>query len=229
VGCATGEEAYSLAILLLEYAARLEASPQIQVFASDLHPRSLERAREGFYPGDIETDVDAERLRRFFNFENGGYRVHKELRDLVIFAPHNILVDPPFSRQDLISCRNLLIYLKRNVQREVIEMFHYALNPEGTLLLGSAESVESSELFRVEDKKLSVFVKRNVPPRDPRLPLFPLKWNRLHEGTVRLDYPSEPVAYGRLHQQMSSSTRRPVCWLVRTTKSFICRSTRAAT
>ena len=96
VGCATGEEAYSLAILLTEEATRREASHTIQIFASDLHERSLEKAREGFYPGDIEADVSPERLRRFFHKENGGYRVRKEVRELVVFAPHNIMGDPPF-------------------------------------------------------------------------------------------------------------------------------------
>jgi two-component system CheB/CheR fusion protein len=138
VGCATGEEAYSLAILLAEEAVRHETPPTIQIFASDLHSRSLEKARDGFYPGDIESDVSPERLKRFFQKENGGYRIRKELRDLVVFAPHNLLADPPFSKMDLISCRNLLIYLERDVQQDAIELFHYALNPDGALLLGSA-------------------------------------------------------------------------------------------
>jgi signal transduction histidine kinase len=190
-------------MVLVDEAARHDAPPQIQIFASDLHARSLERAREGFYPGDIETDVSEERLRRFFHRENGGYRIRKELRDLVVFAPHNILADPPFSRQDLISCRNLLIYLERDVQRDVIELFHYALNSEGTLLLGSAESIDAADLFRVEDKKLCLFLKRNVPPREPRLPVFPLTWSRIPgESPARPEYPTEPVGYGRLHQQM---------------------------
>jgi two-component system CheB/CheR fusion protein len=203
VGCATGEEAYSIGMLLVEAGAKHELAPHVQVFASDLHARSLEKAREGFYPGDIETDVSAERLKRFFNKENGGFRVRKELRDLVVFAPHNILADPPFSRLDLISCRNLLIYLERDVQRDVIELFHYALNPEGTLMLGSAESIDAQDLFRVEDKRLCFFRKRNVPSRDFRLPVFPLTRTRLPgEPGPRPEQSSEPVAYGRLHQQM---------------------------
>ncbi|MDB5334811.1 MAG: response regulator, partial [Planctomycetaceae bacterium] len=119
VGCATGEESYSLAILLVEHVSRQPAPIQIQIFASDLHDRSLQRARDGFYPGDIETDVSAERLRRFFQKEDNGYRIRKELRELVVFAPHNLLTDPPFSRMDLISCRNVLIYLERNLQKDV--------------------------------------------------------------------------------------------------------------
>jgi two-component system CheB/CheR fusion protein len=203
VGCATGEEAYSLAILLVEEAAKQEAPPHIQVFASDLHSQSLERAREGFYPGDITTDVSAERLRRFFQQENGGYRIRKEIRDLVVFARHNLLADPPFSRLDLISCRNLLIYLEREVQQDVIELFHYALNPDGTLLLGSAESVDASDLFRAEDKRLCFFRKRNVQPRESRLPVFPLTRTRFGDnGGVRGAQSPSPIVYGNLHQRM---------------------------
>jgi two-component system CheB/CheR fusion protein len=202
VGCATGEEAYSLAMLLVEAAGTRELVPQIQVFASDLHARSLEKAREGFYPGDIETDVSAERLKRFFHKENSGFRVRKELRDLVVFAQHNILADPPFSRQDLISCRNLLIYLDREVQRDVVELFHYALNPDGTLMLGSAESIEAADLFRIEDKRLCFFQKRNVPAREPRLPVFPLTRNVAAGNASHPKQSSEPVAYGQVHQQM---------------------------
>jgi two-component system, chemotaxis family, CheB/CheR fusion protein len=203
VGCATGEEAYSLAIALVEEAGQRDVPRQIQVFASDLHADSLDKAREGFYPGDIATDVGPERLARFFTKEDGGYRIRKEIRDLVVFAPHNILADPPFSRLDLISCRNLLIYLERDVQHEVIELFHYALNPEGVLLLGSAETMEAMDLFRVLDKKLCVFRKRNVPVREPRLPVFPMTRHRgpgeLRKAPVRQ---GEPIAYGRLHQHM---------------------------
>jgi two-component system, chemotaxis family, CheB/CheR fusion protein len=203
VGCATGEEAYSVAMLLVEEAARRETPPQIQVFASDLHTRSLEKAREGFYPGDIATDVTPERLKRFFQQENGGFRIQKEIRDLVVFAPHNLLSDPPFSRMDLISCRNLLIYLERDVQQNVIELFHYALNPEGTLLLGSAETVDTSDLFRIDDKKLCFFRKRNIRPREPRLPVFPLTRTRFGaDGGARLSESVLPVVYGELHQRM---------------------------
>jgi two-component system CheB/CheR fusion protein len=203
VGCATGEEAYSLAILLKEAAGKFETPPQIQVFASDLHARSLVIAREGFYSGDIETDVNPERIKRFFQAEDGGFRLRKELRDLVVFAPHNILSDPPFSRMDLISCRNLLIYLERDVQQEVIEIFHYALNPEGTILLGTAESIETSDLFRAADKKLCIFVRRNTLVREPRLPVFPLAHNRfLDERQTRGNHPSESIAHGDLHQRL---------------------------
>lgn len=202
VGCATGEEAYSLAILLSEEAAKHDIAPQVQVFASDLHSRSLERARDGIYPGDIETDVNEARLKRYFHKENGGYRIIKEIRDLVVFTPHNLLADPPFSRLDLISCRNLLIYLDREIQRDVIELFHYALNPDGVLLLGSAETMEGTELFRVEDKRLCIFRKRNVPTREPRLPVFPMiRTPKIPNGS-REEAAPQPVSYGSIHQKL---------------------------
>jgi two-component system CheB/CheR fusion protein len=203
VGCATGEEAYSLAILLIEAVARQGIMPQLQVFASDLHKGSLDRAREGFYPEDIETDVGTERLERFFTRESGGYRIRKEVRDLVVFAPHNILADPPFSRLDMISCRNLMIYLEREVQRDVIELFHYALAPDGYLLLGSAETIDGLDLFRAEDKRLCLYRKRNVPAPEPRLPVFPLTRRRfLTDLPPSADRPPETPAYGALHQRM---------------------------
>src|SRR5262249_14122727 len=109
VGCSTGEEAYSLAILFLEECGRRAVPPKIQIFGSDPYRRSIETAREGFYPGDIEVDVSAERLKRFFRKENGGYRINKEVRDLVTFAPQSLLSDPPCSRLHLIACRSLQI------------------------------------------------------------------------------------------------------------------------
>jgi two-component system CheB/CheR fusion protein len=201
VGCATGEEAYSLAMLLVEAAGRRETPPRVQVFASDLHKHSLDKAREGFYPGDIEADITPERLKRFFHKENGGYRVNKDLRELVVFAPHNLLSDPPFSRLDLICCRNLLIYLERDVQREVVELFHYSLGPGGHLVLGSAEVVDASELFRTDDKKLCLYRKRNVPPPEPRLPVFPMTRSRV-TGPSSQAASGTPVAYGEMHQRL---------------------------
>jgi two-component system, chemotaxis family, CheB/CheR fusion protein len=203
VGCATGEEAYSIAILLLEAAARTTKPPHLQVFATDLHEHSLDKAREGFYPGDIEAVISKERLARFFHKEDGGYRIRPNLREMVVFAPHNLLSDPPFSRLDLISCRNLMIYLRRAIQQEVIDLFHYVLKPDGVLVLGSSETVDDSELFSVENKSYCIYRKRNVPAPDLRLPVFPLipsrrpareKWPR--------DQSSEPIAYGALHHQL---------------------------
>ena len=202
VGCSTGEEAYSLTILLLEEAAQRDTPPEIQVFASDLHEESLHRAREGFYPGDIKVDVSEERLRRFFVAQEGGYRIRKEVRDRVVFAPHNLMSDPPFSKIDLIVCRNVLIYLQRDMQRNIIDLFHYALQPGGTLLLGSSETIEGTELFQTEDKGHCLFRKRNVPPPELHLPVFPITQSR---STVPVHAPAdktEPVVYGALHHRI---------------------------
>jgi two-component system CheB/CheR fusion protein len=170
--CATGEEAYSLAILLSEQARELEAPPLIQIFATDLDEQAIKAAREGSYPSTIESDVSGDLLRRYFVKEVHGYKVRREVRELVLFAQHDLLKDSPFSRLDLISCRNLLIYLSRDAQQRVFEIFHFALLPQGLLFLGSSESVEDgSALFTVLDKKHRIFVKRPMPRAALPLPI----------------------------------------------------------
>ena len=157
-GCATGEEAYSVAMLLLEEVGRHEPGPAIQVFGSDLDARALAVAREGRYPAAIETDVSEERLRRFFVREGEGYRVREELRDVVLFAVHDLLKDPPFSRVDLVTCRNVLIYLDRELQEQVCSTFNYALSPGGFLMLGTSESADSpAGLFRIVDRNARLY------------------------------------------------------------------------
>lgn len=173
VGCATGEEAYSLAMLLLEEAMRHPTPPQVQVFASDLQERALRIAREGLYPEAIAVDVTPERLQRFFRREEGGYRITKPLRDAVVFATHNLLQDPPFSHLDLIVCRNLLIYLQPAAQRQAIGLFHYALQDTGYLLLGPAETLERTDLFRMEQKAVHLYRRRHVARSEVPLPDFP--------------------------------------------------------
>ncbi|MDQ8033206.1 MAG: CheR family methyltransferase, partial [Bordetella sp.] len=168
--CATGEEAYSMAMLLSEYARGLDAPPAIQVFASDLDDEAIRVAREAIYPPTIEGDVSEERLRRFFVREHRGYRVRRELREMVLFAAHDLLKDSPFSRLDLVSCRNLLIYLNREAQTRVLDTFHFALRADALLFLGSSESVEdASSLFSVVDKRRRLFRKR--PARRVMLPV----------------------------------------------------------
>ena len=142
VGCATGEEAYSLAILMLEEAGGREIRPNIQIFGSDLDEGALATAREGRYPRAIEADMSEERLNRFFVEEVEHYRVRKEVRDIVLFAHHSALKDPPFMRMHLVTCRNLLIYLERDLQQQLLALFHYALKPGFYLFLGSAESAD---------------------------------------------------------------------------------------
>ena len=165
-GCATGEEAYSLAMLLAEAAAELSAPPSIQVFASDLDGDAVARARNGLYTLNDCADVAPERLRRFFAKEGERYRVRKELREMILFAHHNVVKDPPFSHLDLISCRNLLIYLNRTAQQQVLEMSHFALNAGGFLFLGSSESIEGAgDLFATVDKEACLFNSRAAAPR----------------------------------------------------------------
>ncbi len=174
VGCATGEEAYSLTILLMEAAARYDSQSEIQVFATDLHERSLNKARQGYYLGALEADVTPKRLKRYFLKEDSGYRVRKEVRERIIFTAHNLLTDPPFSRLDLIVCRNLLIYIERDVQNDAIELFHYALKPEGFLVLGTSETVERPDLFAPLNKNLKIFKKLTTARSEPHLPVFPV-------------------------------------------------------
>jgi chemotaxis methyl-accepting protein methylase/signal transduction histidine kinase len=159
-GCATGEEAYSLGIVLLEHAARLRSVPQIQIFATDIDDKALAFARQGCYRAGIALDVAPARLQRFFVRDNRRYRVHDELRELVLFAPHDLLRDPPFSRLDLISCRNLLIDLERDAQRRAFKMFHFGLRGDGVLLLGASDSADGSQLFDAVDHDHRVFVRR---------------------------------------------------------------------
>lgn len=200
IGCATGEEPYSLAMLLLDEAAKRKAPPKVQVFATDLHQASLDRARDGAYAGEIQSAVGAERLKRYFKPDPTGHRLGIEVRETVVFAPHNLLTDPPFSRLDLISCRNLLIYLERELHRQVAELFHYALNPEGVLVLGSAETVDSSELFRVESEKRRVFRRRSIPGAEPRLPAFPLSRGNTVNGEAPGRATKQRSGYSDLHQ-----------------------------
>src|SRR5262249_40400340 len=134
-GCATGEEAYSIGILLIEEAARRAVRLQLQVFASDLDTGALATAREGRFPAAIAADVSEDRLRRFFEREGDHYRIKREVRDILLFATHSLLKDPRFSRVELISCRNLLIYLDREVQQQACATFAYALVPGGYLFL----------------------------------------------------------------------------------------------
>lgn len=145
-GCSTGEEAYSLAIIFKEvlHRAKSTAPYSIEVFASDLDNHAIDRARAGLYPYTIAADVSEERLARFFVKDDGFYRVSNEIRELMVFAPPNMVMDPPFSKLDILTCRNLLIYLTATLQQKLLPFFHYALNPGGVLVLGTAETVGSA-------------------------------------------------------------------------------------
>jgi two-component system, chemotaxis family, CheB/CheR fusion protein len=174
-GCASGEEAYSIAMLLCEHAGRLEKPPRIQVFATDIDEQAIAEARDGLYPATIEADVSQERLREFFMHDHGRYRVRKEVREKVLFAAHNVLKDAPFSRCDLISCRNLLIYLNSKAQAQLFDIFHFALRAGGLLFIGGSENQgQAQSLFSPVDAKHRLFVRRSTPRPTWKLPLLPL-------------------------------------------------------
>jgi two-component system, chemotaxis family, CheB/CheR fusion protein len=179
-GCSTGEEAYSLAMLLQEGAEALKEGRKVQVFATDIDSRALAIARAGVYAADIALDVSPARLARFFAPEVGGdgYRVKKGIRDLLVFSEQDVAKDPPFSKLDLISCRNLLIYMGAELQRRLLPLFHYALNPGGYLFLGASETVgESGDLFSVVDRRAKIYQRKDAFRPGPRYfpsPVIPL-------------------------------------------------------
>ena len=165
-GCATGEEAYSLAICLSELLRRIQKSSPLQIFATDIDEQALETARLGLYPESIANDIAPERLQRYFMHEQPYYKASKALRDSVVFAAQNLTSDPPFSKLDLISCRNLLIYLDPTVQKRVIALFHFALKEEGVLFLGNAETIGPQQgLFAPIEKKWRIYRRLPVTQR----------------------------------------------------------------
>uniref|UniRef100_I2Q6N8 histidine kinase n=1 Tax=Desulfovibrio sp. U5L TaxID=596152 RepID=I2Q6N8_9BACT len=164
-GCSTGEEAYSIAIVLHEYMARFSKTNKVVIFATDIDEESLEFARNGQYPQAVETAMAPERLERYFRKEGGGYKVVKGIREMIVFASHSLIKDPPYSHMDLISCRNLLIYLEADLQKKVLPLLHYALNPGGFLFLGPSESVtDFSNLFVPVDRKWKLFQRKGTAP-----------------------------------------------------------------
>src|ERR1035438_4427320 len=162
-GCSTGEEAYSIAILLQERLDALKLNFKLQVFGTDIDRRAIDQARIGLYPAGIVADVSPERLERFFTREpGGGYRNRKRIREILIFSPHDLIKDPPFSKLDVVSCRNLLIYMEGELQKKLIPLFHYALNPGGMLFLGSSETTgEFVDLFAQMDRKAKLFLRKD--------------------------------------------------------------------
>lgn len=171
VGCSTGEEPYSLGMLVAEAMERRQQQHKVQIFATDLNSRAISVARAGVYPASIAPELSPSRLSRFFTREmdGGPYRVLKSLRDMMVFSEHDVIRDPPFSRLDLIACRNLLIYFEADLQKRLIPLFHYALKPGGTLFLGPSESIgENVDLFSVVDRRAKIFRSRkNSKPHRP--------------------------------------------------------------
>ncbi|MEX2493847.1 MAG: chemotaxis protein CheB [Nitrospirales bacterium] len=166
-GCATGEEVYSLVILLAERQAVLKQTYKVQVFATDIDSQAIAKARAGLYPANIAADISPERLSRFFMAEpdGTGYRIHKRIRDLLVFSEQDVIRDPPFSKLDLISCRNLLIYMGGDLQKKLLPLFHYALNPGGVLFLGTSETVgDFGHFFSTLDRKWKLYQRKATSP-----------------------------------------------------------------
>ena len=190
VGCSTGEEAYSIAILLVERMEAIKAGFTVQLFATDIDSQAIATARAGLYPASIAADMSPERLARYFTLEADGsvYRIHKSIRDLLIFSEQDVIKDPPFSRLDLISCRNLLIYMGAELQKKLIPLFHYALKPEGMLFLGSSESVgDSDAVFDAIDRKAKLYRRQTVFQGRGRVAL-----SQLLLPTTELDLAAQP-------------------------------------
>lgn len=188
-GCSTGQEAYSLAMAYLEFCEHHSRAPKLQVFATDLNEALLDKARRGLYAKNLLLEVSPERLHRFFVEEQGGYRVSKSLRGLCVFARHNLLNDPPFSHMDLVSCRNLLIYIQPALQQRILPAFHYALNPGGLLFLGASESIGPfTDLFDAVDKKLKIFARKPGTTPELRLPIA-----RAHRADRNENAPARPL------------------------------------
>ncbi|RQS63337.1 CheR family methyltransferase [Burkholderia sp. Bp8984] len=211
-GCATGEEAYSISLLLARAREASMSSQAIQVFATDIDEAAIVRARTGSYPLSIATDVPAPLLQRYFTREGAHYVIAKAVRERILFAAHSLLRDPPFSHLDLISCRNVLIYLERAVQRQILELFHFALRPNGYLFLGTAESADAADdLFTVVDKKRRIYQARVVTHRAKPVTGFPPLFQVESGGDERsapqppMRVPASPAqrnfSYSELHQR----------------------------
>jgi two-component system CheB/CheR fusion protein len=225
--CATGEEAYSIGMLLSEYASRFEDVPKIQIFASDVDEDAIAFAREGLY-GETSCvqDVSPARLRSFFTREGNSFRVKKSLREMILFAPHNVLRDPPFSKLDFVSCRNLLIYLNREAQERVMSVFHFSLLPDGFLFVGSSESAESLPLLFSPYDKNSEFtcaarqIRLTTRRWRFRITTDGFRKNRLRPK-LRTERTGAPFRLTSFIFECSKNTRRRAWSSTKITRSFI--------
>ncbi len=193
VGCSTGEEAYSLAMIVSETMEKLKKHLNVQIFATDIDETAIENARKGIFPDSIATDVSKARLDHFFTKDDGVFRIKKQIRDMIVFSLHSIIRDPPFSRLDLVSCRNLMIYLDHPLQKKIVPLFHYTLNPQGVLFLGTAETIgEFTDLFQ---------------PLNPKWRIFKRK-ESLREGLI--DYPKRITDGGQVNLEPDEPIRLSV-------------------
>src|SRR5215470_15192325 len=207
-GCASGEETYSVAIALLEFLGDKAHQIPIQFFGTDVSANSISKARGGTYPENIQSDVSADRLRRFFTKAEGGYRISKSIRDVCIFAQHNVLNDPPFSQMDLICCRNLLIYLEPVLQNKIISLFHYATRPGGYLVLGTSEGVgTATNLFSNEDRTHKIFLKKSTGVRQPVTFSLATPGERHEYGAFRVPSKQPDTSWNYLEAQKEFDRR----------------------
>jgi two-component system, chemotaxis family, CheB/CheR fusion protein len=191
--CSTGEEAYSLAIVFKEALEKInpKRSISLQIFATDLDNEAIESARKGFFPSNITADVSPERLNRFFNKTDDGYRLKTEIREMIVFAHHNIIMHPPFTKIDIVSCRNLLIYMDTELQNKLLGLFYYSLCPDGIMLLGSSESLgKQSHLFTIVNAKLKIY-KRSSNDLTPELFDFPSSFSRTKPADIEKQIPAK--------------------------------------
>lgn len=194
-GCSTGEEVYSLAIVLNECLETISSHVNLQIFGTDINNRAIDIARRGAYPESISSDVSEERLKRFFTKNEELYQVNKSIRDCVIFSTQDVIKDPPFSRLDLLCCRNLLIYLTSQAQKKLLPLFHYTLRPEGLLMLGSSETIGGfSNIFEPIDKKWKIYKSKQVPQPLRQMVDFP-------SGNLHIQKAGEPVTIPSTHEK----------------------------
>lgn len=212
-GCASGEEAYSTAILFREFMDAAESSFKVQIYATDLDDTAISFARNGLYPVHIEEDVSPERLRRFFIKEEGGYRVKKMVREMLVFAVQNVIKDPPFTHLDLLCCRNVMIYLEAALQKQLVRTFHYALKPGGVLCLSPSESIGNhSDIFDTLDRRWKLYKARPTARATPTLLMEDIRWmdnsknkNKQEEGSKK----SPPVNFTELTRRALLQTYAP--------------------
>ena len=194
-GCGSGEEAYTIAILLRECMIKLGKSFDFQIFGTDLDAEAIEVARAGLYPSGIAADVPPKLLKRYFINEDGAYRIRKEIREMLVFAEQNVIKDPPFTKLDLLSCRNLLIYLNAPLQRRLFPIFHYTLRQNGLLMLGPSETIGGfQDLFDSMDTKWKFFMRKETPARMlPEIPAQPVRQQSIHTPTAAYRHPHRAV------------------------------------
>jgi two-component system CheB/CheR fusion protein len=216
-GCSTGEEVYSLAIVLRECLEKSQKQVQLQLFGTDIDSHAIDKAREGLFPASISADVSKERLKRFFTKDGDSFRIKKEIRDCAVFSVQDVIKDPPFSRLSLLCCRNLLIYLDTEAQKKLLPLFHYTLNPGGILVLGSSETIGGfSNIFKTLDKKWKIFSRIEVPPSMRQMVDFPSgpSVSNAQEKTSPAQLPVRPTDIGQLAQKAVLEQFAPTSVLV---------------